>query len=228
MRNLQELELCAAQVATVRQKLQALYQQVDPERTLESLRGVGEESAAVYHFFVGDAQRFASQKDFRSWSGMIPKSAQSGSVEQKGLRLTKAGPSIIKHYAFLDAEVARRYDPQIAAIYYDQMVHKGKHHLQAVCCCATHLLDRVRAVLRSGERYTLRDLDGTAVDPQEAQRIVTESYRVPEEVRKRRGQRARKAQRDQRAERQTQRRSRRRTQETDPVVSPQFGTVAPP
>lgn len=228
VRSLQELELCATQAATVHQKILALYQQVDPERTLESLRGVGAESAAVYHFFIGDAQRFASQKDFRSWSGMIPKSAQSGSVEQKGLHLTKAGPSLIKRYAFLDAEVARRYDPQIAAIYYDQMMHKGKHHLQAVCCCATHLLDRVRAVLRSGERYTLRDVDGNVVDTREARRIVTERYRVPEEVRKRRGQRARKAQRDQRTETQTQRRSHRRAQETDTAVSPQSGTASPP
>ena len=226
-RSLQELELCATQAATVRQKILALYQQVDPERTLESLRGVGAESAAVYHFFIGDVQRFASQKDFRSWSGMIPTSAQSGSVEQKGLHLTKAGPSMIKRYAFLDAEVARRYDPQIAAIYYDQMMHKGKHHLQAVCCCATHLLDRVRAVLNSGDRYTLRDVDGRAVDTLEAQRIVAERYRVPEEVRKRRRQRARKEQRDQRAESQTQRRSRRRTQETDTVASPQPVTAAP-
>ena len=35
--------------------------------------------------------------------------------------------------ADLDAEIARRYDPQIAAIYYDQMMRKGKHHKQAVC-----------------------------------------------------------------------------------------------
>jgi hypothetical protein len=39
------------------------------------------------------------------------------------------------------------------------MVHKGNHHCQAVCACATHLLDRVRAVLRDGRPYELRDGD---------------------------------------------------------------------
>ncbi len=48
--------------------------------------------------------------------------------------------------------MARHWDPQIAAIYYDQIVNKGKHHLQAICTCATHLLDRVLVVL-CDDRY---------------------------------------------------------------------------
>jgi hypothetical protein len=129
--------------------------------------------------------------------------------EKKGLRITHAGPDLIKKYAYIDAEVARQWDPQIAAIYYDQMAHKGKHHVQAVCCCATHLLDRVRAVLRDGRPYELRDVDGTPVTWQEARAIIAERYQVPEEVRKRSSKRARQARRDEQAERkQKKRRSR--------------------
>jgi hypothetical protein len=152
--------------------------------------------------------RFALQKDFRGWSGMVPQSDQSGDVEKKGLRLTQAGPDLVKKYAYINAEVARQWDPQIAAIYHDQMVHKGKHHVQAVCCCGTHLLDRVRAVLRDGRPYELRDVDGTPVTWEEARAIIAERYHVPPEVRQRNSQRARQARRDERAEKTRKRRSR--------------------
>jgi transposase len=208
---LRELRLLAgyeAEHQAVRQRLRSLYRQVHPSRDLESLQGVGEDGAAVYVFFVNQVARFASQKKFRGWSGMIPESDQSGDVEKKGLRITCAGPDLIKKYAYINAEVARQWDPQIAAIYHDQMVNKGKHHNQAVCVCATHLLDRVRAVLRDERPYELRDVDGQPVTWQQARAIVTERYQVPEEVRQRNTQRARKARRDRRAERKRMRRSR--------------------
>jgi hypothetical protein len=130
---------------------------------------------------------------------MVPSSEQSAENEAKGLHITPAGPDLIKTYADLDAEIARRYDPQIAAIYYDQMMRKGKHHKQAVCACATHLLDRVLAVLRSDKPYEMRATDGTAVSGQQA--LIVERYSVPAEVRRRTNKRNRRQQADQRAER---------------------------
>jgi len=197
-----------AEHQTVRQKVRALYRQIHPSRYLETIYGVGQDGAAVYVFFVADVERFVLQKEFRGWSGMVPRSDQSGDVEKKGLRITKAGPDLVKHYAYMNAEVARQWDPQIAAVYHDQMLKKGKHHSQAVCHCATHLLDRVRAVLRDDRPYELRDVDGTPVTWKEARAIIAERYHVPEEVRKRNSARARKARRDKQAERKRKRRSR--------------------
>jgi transposase len=206
---LRELYLLAcyeAEHRAVRRQVRKLYRQVHPDRQLETLYGVGENGAAVYVFFIGQIERFTSLKKFRGWSGLVPKSSQSGSAEKKGLRITHAGPDLIKKYAYINAEVARRWDPQIAAIYHDQMVHKGKHHVQAVCCCATHLLDRVRAVLRDGRPYELRDVNGTPATWQEARAIIAERYQVPEEVRKRNSKRAHKARRDEQAERKRKKR----------------------
>jgi transposase len=178
-----------------------LYRQIHPSRHLETIRGVGQDSAAVYASLIGDPQRFATTELFRGWTGMVPDSRQSGGSESKGLHITKAGPNLIKKYAYLDADVARQWDPQIAAIYYDQMVRKGKHHVQAVCTCATHLLDRVFAVLRDDRAYECRDVDGTVVDWREARRIVLEQYTVPDDVRKRTTKGTRRAAADRRAER---------------------------
>lgn len=206
LRELRLLAVYEQEHRSLQVRVRELYRGSHPSRNLETIRGVGEEGAAVYHFFVRNVERFATQKRFRGWSGMVPESDQSGDVDKKGLRITKAGPDLVKKYAYINAEVARQWDPQIAAIYYDQMVNKGKHHVQAVCRCATHLLDRVRAVLRDDRPYELRDVDGTPVTPQEARSIILERYRVPEEVRKRSRARHRRRQRDRRAERKQRRR----------------------
>jgi hypothetical protein len=95
---------------------------------LETIKGVGQDSAAVYVSGIDDPHRFSSNRTFRGWHGLIPDSRQSGNCEGKGLHITKAGPNLVKKYAYLDADVARQWDPQIAAIYYDQLVNKGKHH----------------------------------------------------------------------------------------------------
>jgi transposase len=188
------------------QTVRPLYRQLHPERHLESIQGVGQDSAAVYIAFIGDILRFPSLRNFRGWSGLIPFSRQSAGAQARGLRITKAGPDLVKATAFLDAQVARLWDPQIAAIYYNQMMALGKHHLQAVCACATHLLDRVYVVLRENRPYELRDVDGTPVDKHEARRICLEQYRVPDEVRRRNNYRVRRARKEKQLEKRNKQR----------------------
>jgi transposase len=210
-REQQRLALVEADAQNVRLHItRPRYRQLHPSRNLQSLRGVGQDGAAVYTAFVGAPERFPSHRAFRGWSGMVPRSRQSGESESKGLRISQAGPNLVKKYAYLDADAARQWDPQIAAIYYEQMVHKGKHHTQAVCACATHLLDRVRVILSEDRAYELRDVDGTPVTPQQGRAIVLERYTVPKEVRQRNNRRARRQRAEQQAERTEKRRSRSR------------------
>ena len=189
-----------------REVLRPLYHKLHPQGYLETLMGVGEDSAAVYLSFIGDPHRFANASALRGWSGMVPRSSQSGTCESKGLHISQAGPNLIKYTAFLNADVARRYDPQLAKVYYDQMVHKGKHHNQALCTCATHLLDRVLTVWREDRPYEVRDVDGKPVTWKEARHIIATRYTVPPEIRQRNSKRARQERRDRRAERQEKKR----------------------
>jgi hypothetical protein len=206
-REQERIRTAQAQVHQLRlETVRPLYRQLHPQRYLESLQGVGQDSAAVFIAFIGDILRFPSLRDFRGWSGMIPFSRQSGDAQAKGLHITKAGPDLVKATAFLDAQVARLWDPQIAAVYYKQMMELGKHHLQAICACATHLLDRIYAVLRENRPYQLRDVDGTPVDKHEARRICQERYQVPDAVRRRNNHRVRKARQERRVERRNKRR----------------------
>jgi transposase len=201
-RELEHLEYLEQRADAVwRDTVRPLYHQLHPSRHLETLYGVGEQGAAVYASFIRRAERFPDQRHFRGWHGLIPDSRQSGDVEGKGLHISQAGPDLIKKFGYLNAQIARQYDPQIAAIYYDQMVHKGNHHNQAVCACATHLLDRVYVVLKQDRPYELRDVDQSSVTPEQARSIVAEHYIVPTEVRQRSNRRARKARAERRIER---------------------------
>lgn len=186
--------------------LRPLYRQLHPQRYLETLQGIGQDSAAVYIAFIGNILRFPTLRQFRGWSGLVPYSRQSGFAEAKGLHITQAGPDLIKATAFLNANVARRYDPQISAIYYDQMVNRGKHHNQAICACATHLLNRIYAVLREDRPYQLQDTEGKPVSKRKARQICQEHFIVPDRVRRRKNQRVRKARLEQKTERRYQQR----------------------
>lgn len=129
---------------------------------------------------------------------MIPNSRQSGAREGQGLHLSQAGPDLIKKFAFIDAETARQWDPQIAAIYYTQMM-QGKHHYQALCACATHLLDRIWTVLQEDRPYELRDVDGTPVCVERAREIIAARYTVPPSMRQKQNKKTRRARVAQRA-----------------------------
>ena len=216
-----------------RETVRPLYRQIHASRHLETIKGVGALGAAVYASFARDARRFDSSRAFRGWSGMVPNSKQSADSEAKGLHITQAGPNLVKKLAYLGAETARQRDPQIAAIYYNQMVNRGKHHKQAVCACAAHLLDRVFVVLRDDKPYELRDVDGTPVTAEQARTIIREHYTVPKEVRERNNKRSRRERAERRAEKKQERESRQvdarraRSSLIHGATSPQHGIVPP-
>ena len=171
--------------------IQPLYCQLYPDRLLESLPGVGLSSAATYMAFIHYISRFPTIEKFRKWCGIVPRSKQSGEAEAKAMSITQAGPNLIKATLFLNAEVARQWDGQIAAIYHTQMVDYGKHHIQAVCACATHLANRIYAILSQQRPYQLRDLDGKPISKEESRALCLQ-YRVPDEIRKRNNKRFRR------------------------------------
>ena len=76
----------------------------------------------------------------------------------------------------------------------------GKHYLQAVCACATHLLDLVYVVLRQNRAYELRDVHGTPLNKREARRICLERYHAPDDVCRHNNYRVRRARQQERLE----------------------------
>ena len=187
-----------------KEKIIPLYESLYPTCPLTTIWGVGSASAATYRAFIQDINRFPTVEKFRLWCGIVPRSRQSGDGEAKGLPMTKAGPNLVKATLYMNAEVARQWDVQIADIYHRQMVNYGKHHIQAICACASHLASRIYAVLKEDRPYRLLDLQGNPISSEDSRQLCLQ-LRVPVEVRRRCNKRFRRAKAEHRIEQRTQR-----------------------
>jgi len=165
---------------------ESCYRWVDPTQLARSLPGVADVSGPALVAAMGDPARFTRGKQFRSFTGLVPKASETGDTDRKGQPMSKAGSSLLRTTLVRAADNARRTDPQLARIYYVQMVERGKDHLGAVCVVAASLAERFWAVMHRGMPYVICDTDGRPVDPDEAKAIIAEHWTVPADVRARR------------------------------------------
>ena len=198
--------------------IEALYQDIDPERYLMSPQGIGKAVAPAILGIIGDVSRFPSIDAFRGYFGFVPKKNQSSSREKKGLRIRKAAQSLLKKYMFLAAETARRYDPEFAA-FYDRLIKRGLHHYQAVCALANKMAGRLYALLKRMQRaensryrssagsvepakvlkpeevvYKLRDLEGNIINKKTARQLILTKF--PSALQKRKEEKSRRKSKD--------------------------------
>ncbi len=162
------------------------YRWVDPTGLARSLPGLAEVGGPALVAIMGDPARFAKGKQFRAFTGLVPKASETGDTDRKGQAMSKAGSSLLRTTLIRAADHARKQDPQLARLYYVQMVERGKDHLGALCVVAANLAERAWAVMNRGMPYVICDTDGRAVTPAEAKTIIAEHWTVPAEVRARR------------------------------------------
>jgi transposase len=162
------------------------YRWVDPTGLARSLPGLAEIGGPALVAAMGDPTRFAKGKQFRSFTGLVPKASETGDTDRKGQAISKAGSSLLRTTMVRAADTARKQDPQLARIYYLQMVERGKDHLGALCVVAANLAERAWAVMRRQMPYIICDTDGRPVEPDDAAAIIAEHWTVPAEVRARR------------------------------------------
>ena len=173
-----------AEIGRLDERIATLYTQADPKGLIRSAPGVGPVLAGGILGRLGDANRFANLAAVRSFSGMIPAVDQSG-TNQTRPGITKQGDPGLRRDIWYAAELGRQLDPQLAAKYHRLIVERQLHHYSAVCHLATTLLTRIAVCWRSGQPYTIRDVDGTAVTPAQARAIIAERYTIPTESRRR-------------------------------------------
>jgi len=166
-------------------KIDVLYVKLHPSRNLETIPGIGKILAPVFLANILNPDRFLTVEAFRGFTGMIPGKSESGLMEGKGGKMTKAGPTSLRRALYIAADVARNWDPQMAKFYYDHMVHKGNQHTKATCAVAAKLASRILQVLKEDRPYEIRDVDGQVVTKKQAREIIVEKWKVTEETRKR-------------------------------------------
>jgi transposase len=195
-RELRMLEADEAEAESLARRIAELYQKLHPSDNLCSIPGVGEHTAPIFLATVGDPARFQNQSAFANWEGVVPGARQSSDVQAKGLRMTKAGPSIMRMALYQAGDIGRRWDPQLAAVYHREMVYHGKNHKQAMGAVMSHLGARVLRVLKEDSPYELRDIEGNPISKDEARRLVLSKYHVSEDIRRERRRRNRKVGKD--------------------------------
>lgn len=188
-RELRLLEASEAESESLARRISELYKKLHPSDNLSTIPGVGPHTAPIFLASVGDATRFRNQSAFANWEGVVPGARQSSNVEAKGLRMTKAGPSIMRMALYQAGEIGRRNDPHLAAVYYRQMVYHGKNHRQAMGAVMSHLGARVLRVLKEDRPYEIRNFEGKSIDKSEAKGLILSQYHVSEEVRRERRRR---------------------------------------
>ena len=162
------------------------YLQVDPDQLARSLPGFAEISGPVLVAAMGRPGRFRDGARFKSYVGLAPRASETGETDRKGQPMSKAGPSLLRSAFVRAADTARKQDPQLAKIYYQQMTERGATHLKACCVVASHLAERAWATMNRGTPYVICDNNGNPVTPAQAKKIIAERWTVPEDVRKRR------------------------------------------
>jgi transposase len=188
------LRVVQTELAAHARRREEHYQRVDPTELARSLPGVAEVGGPALVTSIGDAARFRTAKAFRSFTGLVPRVSETGETHRQGQPMSKAGSSLLRTTLVRAADLARHQDPQLARIYYVQMVERGKDHLGALCVVAAHLAERFWAVMSRGEPYVVRDIDGRPVTTAEARAIIRAYFTVPAEVRaRRRSKKTRKA-----------------------------------
>jgi len=195
-RELRLMEMEEVESEFLARRIAEFYRELHPSDNLCTIPGVGEHTAPVFLATVGDPARFHNQSTFANYTGVVPGARQSSNVEAKGLRMTKAGPAIMRMALYQAGDIGRRWDPQLAAVYYREMVYHGKNHRQAMGAVMSHLGARVYRVLKEDSPYELRDIEGNPITKDEARRLVLSEYHVSEDIRRERRRRNRKVGKD--------------------------------
>jgi len=173
-RELQMLCICEAFIEELDTKIAALYEQIDPDKILTSIQGIGPTIGAAITARVGNIRDFKSLKAFRSYCGFVPRKKQTSNTDRQGLRITKAANSLLKDYLYMAAETARHWDVEFAA-FYDVLVYdRKKHHNKAMGALANKMVGRIYALLKRAAPYQLRDLQGQPITKAEARALVLE------------------------------------------------------
>lgn len=180
------LRACQAELAVHAQGREEAYRWADPGQLARSLPGLAEVGGPAAAAGIGRPTRFPSGPHFKSYLGLAPRASETGDTDRKGQPMSKAGSALLRTTFIRAADNARKQDPQLARIYYVQMVERGAEHLKALCVVAGHLAERFWAVMSRGMPYVVCDTDGTPVTPEQAKTIIAEQWTVPSDVRARR------------------------------------------
>jgi transposase len=119
---------------------------------LQSIPGIGPETAALLIAELGDITRFKDAQAVVAYIGLDPRVKQSGTSLRRNTRLTKRGSPYMRQALYMAAASAERCDAELKATY-DKKRAEGKRYKEATIVVARKLVARVYAVWKRGTPY---------------------------------------------------------------------------
>lgn len=144
------------QLATLEQNIRE-HIDSDPDlrskrKLLESITGVGLNTATVALCVLGEPGRFATARQVTAFMGLNPKDHQSGtSVRGKG-HISKTGDSRLRQTFYMPALTAMRFNPVLKA-FADRLKQRGKTGKVVVVAVMKKLVHIIFGVLKSQKPF---------------------------------------------------------------------------
>jgi transposase len=126
---------------------------------LKSIPGIGGYLAAALIGELGDIRRFANEKQFSSYIGMVPAMRNSGSTEST-LGITPRSKHLVRSYLVEAAWVTIRRDPEMQAYYRS---HFGKNVKNIIVKVAHKLVKRILSVIKNERPYQVSYIHQTKI-----------------------------------------------------------------
>lgn len=122
---------------------------------LQSIPGIGPETATLLVAELGDITRFKDAKAVVAYIGLDPRVRQSGLSLKHNTKLTKRGSPYMRQALYMAAASAQRHDPELKTMH-EKKRAEGKRYKEATIVVARKLIARVYAVWRRGTPYAIR------------------------------------------------------------------------
>jgi transposase len=150
------IEFMEAQETALKKRLQQHIQAHDrlaeQQVLLESITGVGTQTAVTVLGEIGSIETFGSARQLAAFAGLTPQEFQSGSSINGKTRLCKIGNARLRKALYFPALVMIRYCPEIQA-FRQRLLAAGKQKMQVVGAVMHKLIRIIYGVLSSGKKF---------------------------------------------------------------------------
>mgnify|MGYP002760290505 CR=1 FL=1 len=121
---------------------------------LETIPGVGLQTAAIVISELGSADRFDSARQAAAYAGLVPSHRESGTSVRGAPRMSKVGNGRLRRAMYFPAMSALRFNPAVKALG-DRLEERGKESMVIIGAAMRKLLHICYGVLKTGRTFDL-------------------------------------------------------------------------
>lgn len=149
-----EVEVIVNQIASLNEgihrldeQLSASGEQLEGQKNLVSIKGIGPRAAAILLAVIGQVEDFESEEKLASYFGIVPRVSNSNETVQHG-RITKRGSKLGRTTLVQCTLAAKKYSPYLSRFYERIKARKGGG--KAIIATARKFLGIIYRTLKNG------------------------------------------------------------------------------